>query len=249
MCTIAVIVDVVERSRIVIAANRDELYARDALPPRKFAEGIVGGVDVLSGGTWLAVRRDGAFAAVTNQRALAPQLAGVRSRGSIVKDLAASTEMDAYVAAIDPTHYASMNLVWAPPDERPRVAYLRTDGTREVVQLTRGVHVLCNDRLGSNGFPRGERLLAAIEAIGDRPRETVLAALPALLADHTHVTPDGDDHLTRELARALTACCIHAGGYGTRSASIIAIGQETEAYLHADGPPCVTPFRDYTELL
>src|SRR3954453_18934225 len=114
MCTIAFLIDVVDGERLVIGANGDELFARPARPPGggREAPGVVGGVDVLSGGTWLAIRRDGRFAAVTNQRALIPVQLGLRSRGLAVRELAAAVDQDAYVAALDPTMYASMNLVW-----------------------------------------------------------------------------------------------------------------------------------------
>src|SRR5215470_4097598 len=115
MCTIAILVDVVDGAPLVLAANRDEMYARPTRPPEVLAEGpprIAGGVDVLSGGTWLAVRADGRFAAVTNQRALAPAPPGLRSRGLAVRELAAAADPERYVAALDPTQYASMNLVW-----------------------------------------------------------------------------------------------------------------------------------------
>ena len=126
MCTIAILLEVVTGAPLVVAANRDELYARPTRPPESFGDGIAGGVDVLSGGTWLAIRRDGRFAAVTNQRALATVPPGLRSRGLAVRELAAAADPDAYVAALDPTHYASMNLVWG--DARGvAIAYARRE--------------------------------------------------------------------------------------------------------------------------
>src|SRR5690242_13718677 len=112
MCTIAFLVEVIPGAPIVVAANRDELYERPTRSPERLGPGLVGGVDVLSGGTWLAVHSAGRFAAVTNQRALATPPPGVRSRGLAVKELAASEDPEAYVADLDPTHYASMNLAW-----------------------------------------------------------------------------------------------------------------------------------------
>src|SRR3954468_16967944 len=127
MCTIAILLEVVAGAPLVVAANRDELYARPTRAPESFGDGLAGGVDVLSGGTWLAVRRDGRFAAVTNQRVLVPVPAGLRSRGLAVRELAATGDPDRYVAALDPTQYASMNLVWG--DARgASVAYVRREG-------------------------------------------------------------------------------------------------------------------------
>jgi uncharacterized protein with NRDE domain len=247
MCTIAILLEVVAGAPLVVAANRDELYERPARPPERLGDGIAGGVDVLSGGTWLAVRHDGRFAAVTNQRALAPVVAGLRSRGLAVRELAEAADPDAYVAALDPTRYASMNLMSG--DARGvSIAYARREGSLEIEPLSRGIHVLCNDRLGADGFPRAARLHDAIARAPLRWPDLV-PALAAALADHARVEPP-PSHLPVELARELTATCIHAVAYGTRSSTIFAAEPgRTLAYLHADGPPCTAPFVDRMALL
>ncbi len=260
MCTIAILHRVVADSPLVIAANRDELYARPTRGPAVIGDGVVGGIDELSGGTWLAVHASGRFAAVTNQRALAPPAVGLRSRGLIVRALIAAPDPVAYVAAIDPTHHASMNLVWG--DARgAMVAYLRQDaavpGRRQRgARAAAGVHVLCNDRLGAPGFPRGARLAAAIHAaLAVDPTWRALVdgdgvgtgPLARALGDHARV-PHADvppSHLPAALARELTATCIHSEFYGTRSATLLALGDDRVlGYRHADGPPCVMPFQD-----
>jgi len=251
MCTIAILLDTVADSPLVLAANRDELYARPTKPPERSASGVVGGIDVLSGGTWLALRRDGRFAAVTNQRALATPLPDLRSRGHVVREVVEAADPDAYVRAIEPTHYASMNLLWGDA-RRVSIAYIRQDGSLEIEQLGRGIHVLCNDRLGADGFPRGERFHAALEPLAG---QTFAASLPVImraLGDHTRV-PLADvppSHLPPQLGRELTATCIHSESYGTRSATILAlVPDQVLHYLHADGPPCTTPFTDRSALL
>lgn len=247
MCTIAILLEVVAGAPLVVAANRDEVYARPTRPPELLAPHIVGGVDELSRGTWLAIHRDGRFAAVTNQRALAPVAPGLRSRGLAVRELIAADDPERYVAAIDPTQYASMNLVWGNA-RGASIAYARREGTLDIEQLGRGIHVLCNDRLGADGFPRGVRLHAAI-ARAPLAWPALAPALEAALADHTREAPPAS-HLPPELARELTATCIHSPGYGTRSSTIFAAAPgETLAYLHADGPPCTTPFVDQRGLL
>jgi uncharacterized protein with NRDE domain len=252
MCTIAILVGIAD-SPVIVAANRDELYARDTRPPQVLAPGVVGGLDAQSGGTWLAIHRAGRFAAVTNQHALARALPGVRSRGLAVVELAAAKDPDAYVDALDPRAYASMNLVWGDA-QRVSIGYLRSDGTKEVAVLPRGLHVLCNDRIGAAGFPRGERLRIAIEsalAVSTAWPE-LSARLARALGDHTHVPLDEvpPSHLPVELARELTATCIHSETYGTRSATLLALGdRRVDAYEHAEGPPCTTPFRSRKELL
>jgi uncharacterized protein with NRDE domain len=253
MCTIAFLVEVLAGVPLVVAANRDEVYARPTRPPERSGPSLVGGVDVLSGGTWLAIHRSGRFAAVTNQRALATPPPGLRSRGLAVKELAAADDPSAYIADLDPTRYASMNLAWG--DARGvSIAYGRQEGALDVVALPRGVHVLCNDTLGAPGFPRGDRLRAAIEAaLADGLAWPALVPrLHAALADHVRV-PLADvppSHLPVELARELTATCIHSDHYGTRSSTILALGEgRVIDYLYTDGAPCTHPLLDGGALL
>lgn len=251
MCTIAFLVGVVPAAPLVLAANRDELYERPTRPPERLGPATAGGVDVLSGGTWLAVSGRGSFVAVTNQRALVTPPPGLRSRGLAVKELALSDDPDAYVRELDPTRYASMNLAWG--DARGvSVAYARQEGALDIVRLPPGVHVLCNDRLGSPDFPRGERLARAIHALGDAPLPRVLDALAIALGDHERapIADVAPSHLPLDIAHAMTAPCIHTERYGTRSATLFAADASGAlAYRHANGAPCTTPFEDRAELL
>lgn len=253
MCTIAFLVEVVAGVPLVVAANRDELYARPTRSPERLGPGLVGGVDVLSGGSWLAVHRDGRFAAVTNQRALVTPPPGLRSRGLAVAELAAASDQAAYVADIDPTHYASMNLAWG--DARGvSIAYARQEGALDVIRLSRGVHVLCNDALGAPGFPRGDRLARAIEvALAEGVGWPALATkLHTALADHARV-PLAEvpaSHLEPALARELTATCIHSERYGTRSSTLLALGEGGVLdYRFTEGAPCTHALRDGRAIL
>ncbi len=55
---------------LVMAANRDEFHDRPAraLNWWQWPDGVLAGRDEVGGGTWMGVRRDGRFAAVTNFR-------------------------------------------------------------------------------------------------------------------------------------------------------------------------------------
>ena len=248
MCTISMLIGVAEYP-VVLAANRDEMYARPTRPPERLASDLVGGVDVQSGGTWLALRRDGQFAAVTNQRALADRPTHVRSRGLAVRELAAADDQDGYVAALDPRAYADMNLVWGSA-AGVRLAYVRHAGTKEIIHLPRGIHVLTNDRLASPDFPRAARFELAIAPHVGAPWRELVHQLVRALGDHMRFEVAAPPHLPADLAREVTATCIHTSLYGTRSSTIVALEPGRVAhYLHADGPPCTTPFRDQAALL
>lgn len=250
MCTIAILIEAIPGVAIALAANRDELYQRPTRGPGILRDRplVVGGRDEQSGGSWLAVRADGHFAAVTNQRAYAPPPPAVRSRGLAVVELAAADDPDRLVDSLDPADYASMNLVWR-SGAAVRVAYFRhAERSRHIITLTPGMFVLCNDALGSPAFPRADRLMAAL-ARAAGPTTTWDQAVPAIeraLADHTHFDSGLAPHLPPPLARALTATCIHSERYGTRSATLLALAADRVLdYRHADGPPCTAPFASH----
>lgn len=73
---------------LVLAANRDEYYHRPTAVagPWQDQSGIIGGRDLLQGGSWLAMGPNGRFAVVTNFREPPLALDPPRSRGQLVSD-------------------------------------------------------------------------------------------------------------------------------------------------------------------
>ena len=71
--------------RLIVAANRDEFHRRPAAPAGFWSDRprILGGRDLEAKGTWMAVGRDGRFAAVTNYRG-AKEPSAAESRGALV---------------------------------------------------------------------------------------------------------------------------------------------------------------------
>ena len=111
MCLIAVAHRVSETFPLVIAANRDEFYDRPALPAAPWAEDsrVIGGRDLRAGGSWLAVREGGRFAAVTNIRGA--KLDGP-SRGSLVSRFVLGDDGAlAFANGLDRHAYAGFHLI------------------------------------------------------------------------------------------------------------------------------------------
>lgn len=260
MCTIVAIKGRHPRFGLVVAANRDEFYARAATGPRVVHEAprAVAGVDVKSGGTWMGANARGVFVALTNQRQYAGADPTKASRGEVVLDALAHDSVegvDALLEALDARDFNSFNLFYGDADTL-RVAYARHDRRHvEVETLDDGLWVLPNDRIGSPDFPKTRRALALVEPVAAAPWETLRDGLVQALGDHemppidaVPEPPEGArfDHGT---LRRLQALCIHTPIYGTRSATILALEPGRVAhYLFADGAPCRTAFADVTEL-
>lgn len=240
MCTVLLAWRCHAEAPVVLAANRDELIVRPSAPPGPLQVSplIVGGRDLVAGGTWLAVAADGTVCAVTNRHPgegppAAPDPSR-RSRGEIpVAVLSADpADVPSLLAALGPGRYNPVNVLWVSA-ERALVAHVDDSGPVRVIDLEPGAHVLTTRDADDERSGKVAMLLAgmgrAIDAAGDPG--TTMARMRALLADHTSATD-----------LAVDAACIHGDVYGTVSASTVIGGPGLLMYDHAPGRPCVTPF-------
>jgi len=98
---------------LVLAANRDELYARPTRPAHEWDDDprVIGGRDLRAGGSWLAVRKGGRFAAVTNVRRVGREEGGP-SRGLLVSEFIRGDDSPtAYAPSIRGEDYAGFHLI------------------------------------------------------------------------------------------------------------------------------------------
>jgi len=66
MCLLLLALNVVADRPWLLLGNRDEFHARPTAPAREWADasGVFGGRDLVAGGSWLAVNRNGRYAAL-----------------------------------------------------------------------------------------------------------------------------------------------------------------------------------------
>src|SRR5215469_5884619 len=122
MCTLVILRRPGHRWPVLIGANRDEMIDRPWKPPGRHwpdRPEVVGGLDLLAGGSWLGINDWGVAAAVLNRHGSLGPAADQRSRGELV--LEALDHADAVAAAealshLDPAAYRTFNLIIA--DER-----------------------------------------------------------------------------------------------------------------------------------
>jgi hypothetical protein len=145
MCTAVVSV---AAGTVLIAGVRDEFVRRAWQPPGRHWEeypGLIGGRDLLAGGTWLAVapaaRR---VACVLNARGRMAPAESRRSRGMLPLQAAAGEVPDrGGLADFDPFH-----LLTAVPGS---AALWSWDGERLIErELPRGLHIVVNGGLGAD---------------------------------------------------------------------------------------------------
>jgi uncharacterized protein with NRDE domain len=243
MCTLIALHRCIPGATLVVAANRDEFVDRPALGPelRETEHGIrVAPLDAQAGGTWLGLNPSGMFAAVTNRRSESPDPAR-RSRGYLVFDaLAARSAAEAAEAALGtpPDAYNPFNLFVA--DRRQAFAITYAAKPR-CIELEPGPHVIGNAELGAQPPAKVARLAERVaQVVAAAPEDgPLLERLADLCRSH-----DGDGSPT-------DSTCVHAGRYGTRSSTLLRLGEDPGAsrFLFADGAPCRAAYRDFTPLL
>jgi uncharacterized protein with NRDE domain len=259
MCTIAALRAVHPHYPLLVVANRDEVLSRPSTPPvlHDSALGIVGGRDLEKGGTWLAVRRDGLFCGLTNQRPERPPNPHARSRGEVVLAVLRSEgphAAAALVRGLEPRVYNGFNLLFGDATTLFTASVWPWLAAPEVAEVAAGVHVLPTSRLDAEDYPKVSRLRTALSH-PDVPREdwpALRIRFRAALADHTVPAPEalppvppGTPFDRRTLA-ALDAVCIHLPTYGTRSSTLLALAPGAVLHAeHAEGPPCRTPFEPF----
>ena len=258
MCTIALLLDAHPRFPLVVAANRDELFARPSTPPARLGPGIAGGRDVEKGGTWLGVTRGGFFAGLTNLRPEAPLPPAPRSRGEVVLEVLARGSAEAAAAWLteqDPREFNGFNLLFGAAGD-VRVAYVHPGmPAPQLEPVPAGIHVLPTARLDTDEYPKVHRLAEGLRGPLPLGWPGLRAHLASRLADHTlppleSIGETPAHWLDRAQRRALDAVCIHLPVYGTRSSALLALAPgEVLHYEHAEGPPCRAPFEDCTALL
>jgi uncharacterized protein with NRDE domain len=147
VCTLIVYYHMLEDYPIVLAANRDEQYARKALGPHliRDAPRVYAGKDAQAGGTWLGVNELGLVVGILNRHSSQPQDASRRSRGLLCLDLlrqkGANKARDFQIADARAHQYNSFYVFWADL----RQAYMAyNEGDLAIRELHRGMYMLTN---------------------------------------------------------------------------------------------------------
>ncbi|AKV05453.1 signal peptide protein [Pseudomonas fluorescens NCIMB 11764] len=210
---------------LIVAANRDEFYARPSLPLAQWPEApqVHAGRDLEAGGTWLGVGANGRFAALTNIRD-PHQPPARKSRGELVAQfLNGEMPIDDYLADVvrRSLEYAGFNLLIGNANE---LWHYNAQGT-EAVMLQPGVYGLSNAGLDTP-WPKLLKARAALEMVLDNPQPEALLALlsDAQVAPFAELPDTGVGLATETL---LSSVFIASQSYGTRAS--------TALIVHADG--------------
>ena len=262
MCLLIVYAQTLPGWPLVVAANRDEWLARPTTAItvlNEHAPRIIGGRDELAGGTWMATNDAGVVAGLTNRP---PGPAGRqerRSRGELPLFLArhesAALAAGAFPRAFRPKDY---NPCWLLVGDRDSLHYIDMSGcagedSAVARALAPGLHILENRELDVDS-PKTRHVRRLLEGIEQQRGDAVVPFLAKVLQNHEipedaeSFAPRGDGFVRPP---ATEAACVHAGAYGTRSASIVLVpaDRSAEPIVHlARDRPCEAPFEDVSAL-
>lgn len=230
MCLIVLAYKAHPNYPLVVVANRDEAYDRPTQPADFWSDqpDVLAGRDLLAGGTWLGVNRDGRWATVTNFREgrLTP---APRSRGEL------PTRFLAEAVGVPPASHAR----WALDNGDDFAGFSLLVGTandlvycanaqQQVRRLSAGVYTLSNDFLDTP-WPKAE-LAREIFTGTLRQSELDTTSLMAVLGSREHF-PDHvlpQTGLGLELERTLSPPFIVGHAYGTRCTTVLTIDNAGE---------------------
>ena len=238
MCLLALYFQEFSDYPMVVAANRDELFARPSTPPQILRQNpvVYGGKDLKAGGTWLGINAHGLLVGILNRRSPIDEQQHFRSRGLLCLDLLAGQSAAEVLAKLERQQaflYRPFNLVFADS----LAAYVAYNLERHIswLRLERGLHVFGN---GSVHDVRSEklkhaRLLFSGVAQALKPRPVLpygIKLLQESLSDHTGANAKAPKD----------AICVHMPSFGTVSSSLLFYHESERCFTtyYAAGAPC-----------
>ena len=224
MCLILFAYRVVPGVPLLVAANRDEYYARPAQQAAFWDDtpSILAGRDLQAGGTWLGVSTSGRFAALTNFRGSPGARPGGPSRGELVTQFLSGRESaQRFTQGLQQSGSNYAGFCFLASDGADLYFYSNQEPTRGAVPVESGIHGLANHLLDTP-WPKvvkGRARLAAQlpHAFRDTDYLDLMDdTVPAAEQD----LPDGEDPAWE---RSLSSLRIIAGDYGTRCSTVVRV--------------------------
>jgi len=224
---------------LVIAANRDEFYARRTRPVAWWGQAVslLGGRDEEAGGTWLGINRRGRVAMLTNVRAPLERNPHAPSRGLLtLSALQSAGPMREWFTenARTASSYNGFNLLVGEPLPVPargidaQLLYTSNrsaSGAEDPRPLAPGIYGVSNAQLDTP-WPK---LARGVAAFACQVANTVNTEALLHLMANREMARDSElpnTGVPLDWERALSAIQIRAKGYGTRATTILTVRRD-----------------------
>ncbi|MEQ1588353.1 MAG: NRDE family protein [Cyclobacteriaceae bacterium] len=229
MCLIFLALNQHPAYKLIVAANRDEFYARKTAPAQFWEDypHILGGLDLEASGTWMAMNRNGKISLVTNYRDPANINPNAPSRGQLVSDFLVNGDTpEEYLNKVShrAAQYNGFNLLTGYPDE---LWYFSNYG-QGIQRLESGIYGLSNHLLDTP-WPkvhRGKEKFGSAIGYSVIEPDTLFELLYDEQRAEDQLLPNTGIGLDRE--RALSSMFIKTNGYGTRCSTVILVSHDNQ---------------------
>lgn len=225
MCLITFAFNVHPKYKFILAANRDEFYARPTSTAGWWQDHseILGGRDLEAMGTWMGINKNGRFAAVTNYRDLKNLKSHAKTRGDLPTDFLIGTQTPkAYAEQVHQSgeDYNGFNLIVMDED----LAYV-SNYVDESYELNFGLYGLSNALLDTP-WTKVEKAKSSLDHLIQKKFD--LNDLVEMMQDDQKASDDAlpETGLDYEREKALSAMCIRTSEYGTCCSTAIRIDYE-----------------------
>ena len=208
--------------KLIVAANRDEFYARPTAPAAFWEDypGILAGKDLQAGGSWMGIEKDGYFAAVTNYRDLSAIKEDAISRGDLIKNfLIGKKSPEHYLneVAAERQHYNGFNLIVSDLEQ----LFYYSNVEHKIRKLDNGNYGLSNALLNTP-WPKVQQGKAAFEKAIHSKEINVDELFEVLRnADQAKEEELPATGIPTELEKALSSVFIKTPDYGTYSSTVL----------------------------
>ncbi len=207
---------------LVVIANRDEFYKRPTTQADWWESdpNLLAGRDLVAGGSWLAVGRNGRFSGLTNYRDPNNILPDAPTRGLLVTDFVqGTTSAGAYLDALHSTGqlYNGFNILVGDGDE----LWHYSNQAGAPAKLAPGIYGVSNAVLDTP-WPKVVEGKEKLAHLLQSPQIDVEMAFEAL--NDPHIAPDEalpDTGVPLEWERKLSALYIEMPTYGTRCSTVV----------------------------
>ncbi|MEI9918011.1 MAG: NRDE family protein [Bacteroidota bacterium] len=224
MCLIFAAINYHPVYKLIVAANRDEFYARKTATANYWTDypNVLGGRDLEAGGTWMGMNKNGKISMLTNYRDPLHIKSNAPSRGFLVaKYLEDNTAPEEYLKTIEPAKYNGFNLIMGDVDNLWYLSNYKSG----ITKLDNGLYGLSNHLLDTP-WPkvvRGKKKLAPILGKSDVTSEELMEFLYDTEVATENLPNTG---VSAELEKALSSMFIKTTNYGSRCSTVVLVDKE-----------------------
>lgn len=231
MCLVLFSYDEHAATPLIVAANRDEFFARPTAAASYWNDhsDLLAGRDLVAGGTWIGITRTGRFATITNVREPHITVDNPLSRGDLTLDfLTSNISPEAYLKSIQAKQhrYSGFNLLVGDISENQRELRYFSNRKEGIHRLSSGVYGLSNHLLNSP-WPKvsaGKDYLHSTIARTTNEKDlhsSLREFLENPLLANDDILPSTGVSYERE--KALSAAFISLPDYGTRTSTVLTV--------------------------